>query len=88
MIYEYNSKAQYAPYGKHEELITGKDLTQLHIIVQDDCERSSGFNVKLPDAVFDLDVYKYLVKGDFYVTDEGYTTLKASFNTAYDSMKL
>jgi len=34
-MYRLNSKAHYAPYGKHQELITGKDLTQSHIIVQD-----------------------------------------------------
>jgi len=49
---------------KYRELITGKDLTQLYIIAQDDGGRSSSFEVKLPDAMFDLDVYKYLVKGD------------------------
>jgi len=87
-MYRLNSKAHYAPYGKHQELITGKDLTQSHIIVQDNGEKSDGFDVKLPDAVFDLDVYKYLVKGDFYETDEGYTTSKSSYNTAYDPMKL
>jgi len=88
MTYEYNSKAHYAPYGKHKKLIMRKDLTQLYIIAQDDGERSSSFEVKLPDAVFDLDGYKYLVKGYFYVTDEGYTTSKASYNTAYNPMKL
>jgi len=36
MTYEYNSKAHYAPYGKYRELITGKDLTQLYIIAQED----------------------------------------------------
>jgi len=47
MTYGYNSKAHYAPYGKHEELITRKDLTQLNIIVQDDGQISNGFDVKL-----------------------------------------
>jgi len=88
MTYEYNSKVHYAPYGKHEELITRKDLTQLNIMVQDDGQKSNGFDVKLPDAVFNLEIYKYLVKGDFYTTDERYTTSKVSYNTAYNPMKL
>jgi len=51
-------------------------------------EKSNGFEVKIPDVIFDLDIYKYLVKGDFYETDGGNTTSKASYNTAYDPMKL
>jgi len=88
MAYSLNSKAHYAPYGKHKEMITGKDLSQQTLIVQDDGETSTGFKLKLPDALFDLAVYNYWTKGDFYVTDEGYTTTKASYNTAYDPMKL
>ena len=65
-MYKYNEKAHYAPYGKHQELITGKYLTQLEIIIQDDSEKSDGFALELPDSIFDLDVYKYLKDGDFY----------------------
>ena len=36
MTYSYNAKAHYAPYGKHQELITGEDLTQLEIVVRDE----------------------------------------------------
>ena len=43
MSYEYNGKAHYAAHGKHEELITGKDLTQLSIVVRDDNENSESF---------------------------------------------
>jgi len=39
-------------------------------------EKSNGFEVKIPDVIFDLDIYKYLVKGDFYETDGGNTTSK------------
>ena len=58
--YEYNAKAHYAPYGKHEELITGEDLTQLEIVVRDDNAKSESFSIKVPDSIFDLGVYKYL----------------------------
>ena len=54
MTYEYNAKAHYAPYGKHEELITGEDLTQLKIVVRDDNEKSESFSIKVPDSIFDL----------------------------------
>ena len=54
MTYEYNAKAHYAPYGKHEELITGEDLTQLKIVVRDDnaeerefFDQSTRFNLRL-----------------------------------------
>ena len=50
--YEYNAKAHYAPYGKHEESITGEDLTQLEIVVRDDNAKSESFSIKVPD--FDL----------------------------------
>ena len=55
MTYEYNAKAHYAPFGKHRELITGEDLTQLEIVVQDDNEKSESFPIKVPDSIFDLE---------------------------------
>ena len=64
MSYEYNPKGHYAPYSKHRELITQKDLTQLFITVQDDNQISSGFDVNVPEAIFDLRVYKYYKHGD------------------------
>ena len=66
MSYKYNPKAHYAPYGKHEELITRADLTQLDIVVRDDNEKSESFSIKVPDSIFDLGVYKYLKDGDLY----------------------
>ena len=47
MSYEYNEKAHYAAHGKNEELITGKDLTQLSIVVRDDNENSESFSLKV-----------------------------------------
>ena len=58
--YEYDAKAHYAPYGKHEELITVEDLTQLEIVVRDNNAKSESFSIKVPDSIFDLGVYKYL----------------------------
>ena len=66
MAYKYNTEAHYAPYGKHQELITGEDLSQLEIVVQDDNRNSESFSIKVPDSIFDLVVYKYLKHGDFY----------------------
>ena len=64
--YEYNAKARYAPYGKHQELITGRDLTQLEIVVRGDNENSERFSIKVPDSVLNLGAYKYLKDGDYY----------------------
>ena len=83
-MYEYNAKAHYTPYGKHNELITEKDLTQLEIVVQDDNKKSESFSLKLPDSIFDLDVYKYLKDGNLYVNSEGYHSVqdrRTTFNT-------
>ena len=88
MTYSYNSKAHYAPYGKHEELITGEDLTQLKIVVRDDNEKSESFSIKVPDSIFDLGVYKYLKDGDPFVTSEGYHSARSSYNFQRNPMAL
>ena len=87
MTYSYNAKAHYAPYGKHKELIIGRDLTQLSIVVRDDNEESDGFSIKVPDSVFDLKIYKYLKDGDFY-DGGGFQTAKSAYNFQHDPMKL
>ena len=86
--YEYNAKAHYAPYGKHQELITGKDLTQLKIVVKDDNEKSESFSIKVPDSIFDLGLYVYLKDGDPFVTAEGYHTAKSAYNFQHEPMRL
>lgn len=58
MTYEYNSKAHYAQCGKYQELITGIDLTQQNIVVQDDNENSESFLLQVPSSMIDLGVYK------------------------------
>ena len=88
MSYEYNEKAHYAPYGKHQELITGKELTRLEIVVRDDNEKSESFSLKLPDSIFDLGVYKYLKDGDPFVTSEGYRSARSSYNFQHEPMAL
>ena len=87
MSYEYNAKAHYAPYGKHQELITGSDLTQLSIVVKDDNEKSESFSIKVPDSMFDLGVYKYLKDGDFY-DGGGFQTAKSAYNFQRNPMAL
>ena len=87
MAYEYNPKAYYAPYGKHQELIAAGDLEKLKIVVRDDNEKSESFSVKLADSMLDLSVYKYLKHGDFY--DGGvYQTARSALNFQHNSMKL
>ena len=87
MTYEYNAKAHYAPYGKHEELITREDLTRLSIVVRDDNEESDGFSIKVPDSVFDLKIYKYRQDGDFY-DGGGFQTAKSAYNFQRNPMAL
>ena len=88
MAYEFNKQAHYAPYGKHQELITGEDLTQLKIVVLDDNENSESFSIKVPDSIFDLDVYKYLKDGDPFVTSEGYHSARSAYNFQHEPMAL
>ena len=88
MAYAYNPKAHYAPYGKHEGVITGEDLTQLKIVVRDDNEKSESFSIKVPDSIFDLGVYKYLKDGDPFVTSEGYHSARSAYNFQHNPMAL
>ena len=86
-MFSYNEKAFYAPYSKHQELITGKDLSELSIVVQDDGKTSDGFVIKLPDELFDLGVCKYTRDGDFY-DGGGFQTARSSYNFQHEPMKL
>ena len=88
MTYSYNPKAHYAPFGKHQEVITGEDLTQLKIVVRDDNENSESFSIKVPDSIFDLGVYKYLKDGDPFVTSEGYHSARSAYNFQHEPMAL
>ena len=87
MTYAYNPKAHYAPYGKHEGVITGEDLAHLDIVVRDDNEKSESFSIKVPDSIFDLVVYKYLKDGDFF-DGGGFQTAKSAYNFQHNSMAL
>ena len=87
-MYKLNPKAHYAPYGKHQELITGKELSELDIVVQDDNVKSAGFKLKVPDAIFDLNVYKYYKAGDRFEASEGVFYSRAQVNFSKDPMKL
>ena len=88
MSYKFNPKAHYAPFGKHQEVITGEDLTQLKIVVRDDNENSESFSIKVPDSIFDLGVYKYLKDGDPFVTSEGYHSARSVYNFQHEPMAL
>ena len=88
MAYAYNPKAHYAPFGKHQEVITGEDLTQLKIVVRDDNKNSESFSIQVPAAMFDLGVYKYLHDGDPFVTSEGYHSARSAYNFQHNPMAL
>lgn len=87
MTYELNNKAFYAPYSKHQELITQRDLTELHITVQDNNQKSNGFDVKVPEAVFDHETYIYLKHGDFYDAG-GFQSARSAYNWGHDPLSL
>ena len=88
VMYRLNSKAHFAPYGKHQELITGKELSDLEVIVQDDNVKSAGFTLKVQDAIFDLNVYKYYKAGDRFEACEGVFYSRAQVNFSKNPMKL
>ena len=87
MSYELNKKAHYAPYSKYREEITQKDLTQLYISVQDDNKKSSGFEVKVPEAIFDHQTYVYYKHGDPYDAG-GFQSARSAWNWDHDPMRL
>ena len=87
MSYELNEEEHYAAHGKHEELITGKDLTQLSIVVREDNKKSESFALKLSDLIFDLGLYRYLKDGDFYDAG-GFRSTKSSYNFQHEPMRL
>ena len=86
MTYSYNPKAHYAPYGKHQELINGEDLTQLKIVVKDDNKNSESFSIKVPDSIFDLGVYKYLKDGGPFC-DCGRFTIQQDHRTIFSTIQ-
>ena len=87
MSYEYNAKAHYAPYGKHKELITGEDLTQLSIVVKMTTRRARVFRLKCQIRSLIWNVYKYLEDGDFY-DGGGFQTAKSAYNFQRNPMAL
>ena len=87
-IYELNEKAFYAPSGDHKEVITGRDLSELNIVVQDDNKISSGFHIKLEDSLFSTSAYRYINQGDFYQTKAGFQSARSSYNMQNDPLKL
>ena len=94
MAYEYNKNAHYAPYSKHREMITQKELTDLYITVQDDTfpaqlrnHKSAGFKIKVPDAIFDHRTYVYYKHGDPYDAG-GFTSARSAYNWTHNPMRL
>ena len=87
-IYELNEKAFYAPSGNHKEVITGRDLSELDIVVQDNNKMSAGFSIKLEGSLFSASVYRYMSHGDFYQTKGGFQSAKSAYNMQHDPLKL
>ena len=67
MSYELNEKAFYAPSGNHKELIKGRDLSELDIVIQDDNKMSSGFSINLEGSLFDANIYRYYNHGEWHI---------------------
>ena len=88
MSYESYSKAHYAPNGDYKEVITGRDLYELHIVVQDDNMKSAGFNIKVEGSLFSESTYRYMHHGDFYLTSGGFQSARSAYNWLHDPMKL
>ena len=87
MSYQLNEKAFYAPSGGHKEAITGRDLSELNIVVQDDNEKSSGFIIQLEGSLFDANIYRYYNHGDFYDAG-GFQSAKSAYNMQHDPLRL
>ena len=52
MSYSYNSSAKYRPSDGYDAVVTASELTRLKIVVQDDGNKSAGFDVK-----FNIDLF-------------------------------
>ena len=87
MSYEYNSKAHYAPSGGFKEEMTGRDLSELHIVVQDDNQTSAGFDINLEGSLFSASTYRYMNHGDFYDAG-GFQSARSAYNMQHDPLKL
>ena len=88
MSYQLNEKAFYAPNGNYKEAITGRDLSELDIVVQDDNKKSSGFQIKLEGSLFSASVYRYYNHGDFYQTKQGFQSARSAYNMSHDPLRL
>ena len=87
MNFQYNSKAHYAPSGGFKEKIAGQDLSELRIVVQDDNQISTGFDIKLEGLLFAERTYRYMNHGDFYDAG-GFQSARSAYNMQHDPLKL
>ena len=85
--YELNERAHYAPSGGYKEVITGRDLFELDIVVQDDNKKSSGFRITLEGSLFSASTYRYMNQGDFYDAG-GFQSARSAYNMQHDPLKL
>jgi len=85
--YELNERAHYAPSGGYKEVITGRDLFELDIVVQDDNKKSSGFRITLEGSLFSASTYRYMNQGDFYDAG-GFQSARSAYNMQNDPLKL
>ena len=88
MSYQLNEKAFYAANGNHKEAITGRDLSELNIVVQDDNKKSSAFSINLEGSLFSASVYRYLSHGDFYQTKGGFQSARSAYNMQHFPLRL
>ena len=89
MAYEFNSKAYYAPYGKHREKTTNEELCDAVIVVRDNGKSHDFFKLKLRDDFLNLSTYQYLHAGDPYTPEgENFHTSRATENFQHAPMAL
>lgn len=87
MSYSYNSSAKYRPSDGYDAVITASELTRLKIIVQDDGEKSAGFDVKFNIDLFSASAYRYMKHGDPYDAG-GFESARSAYNKDHSPLSL
>lgn len=87
MSYSYNSSAKYRPSDGYDAVITASELTRLKIIVQDDGEKSAGFDVKFNIVLFSASAYRYMKHGDPYDAG-GFESARSAYNKDHSPLSL
>ena len=87
MSYSYNPSVKYQPSENYKEVIKGKDLTTLEIIVQDDNITHKGFKVEFNPDLFSEKSYRYMKHGDPFDAG-GFQSSKSALNKGKRPIRL